>query len=198
MSNGLSITGRKKTTDKYDFYETPKWATKKAVEVMLADGILTKRDDICEPCVGAGAISDVLECYGFENLKTSDIQREDYVKGERGVDVYDIEDGACDVVFTNPPYNLMTLKDKDGGSLLNEFLRISKHKVILLLNIFFLSSKERKELLENSHLRHIYIHSDRVTMYPYGEAKPKNGGTKMYAWFVWDKEYDGKPTLSWI
>ena len=24
------------------------------------------------------------------------------------------------------------------------------------------------------------------------------GGTKMYAWFVWDKDYDGKPTLSWI
>ena len=92
--------------------------------------------------------------------------------------MYDLDDELCDVVFTNPPYNLMTQKDKDGGSMLNEFLRISKHKVILLLNIFFLSSKERKELLEQSHLRHVYIHSDRVTMYPYGEEKPKNGGTK--------------------
>lgn len=198
MSDGLSITGRKNTKDKYDFYETPKWATAKAVEAMLKDGIINKHDEVYEPCCGAGAISDVLEIYGFENLFKSDIQDEEYIKGNKGIDVYNIEDNICDVVFTNPPYNLMTLKNKDGGSMLNEFLRISKHKVILLLNIFFLSSKERKELLENSHLRHVYIHSDRVTMYPYGEEKPKNGGTKMYAWFVWDKDYDGKPTLSWI
>lgn len=198
MSNGLSITGRKKTDDEYDFYETPKWATEKAVEAMLMDGILNKYDDVYEPCSGAGAISDVLEVYGFENLKCSDVQVADYIKGEQGVDVYEISDNVCDVVFTNPPYNLMTLKEKDGGSMLKEFLRIANKKVILLLNIFFLSSKERKELLESSHLRHVYIHSDRVTMYPYGEEKPKNGGTKMYAWFVWDKEYDGKTTLSWI
>ena len=53
-------------------------------------------------------------------------------------------------------------------------------------------------MLEESSLRHVYIHSDRLTMYPYGEEKPKNGGTKMYAWFVWDKQYKGKPTLSWL
>lgn len=132
MSNGLSITGRKKTNDEYDFYETPKWATEKAVEAMLMDGILNKYDDIYEPCVGAGAISDVLEVYGFENVKKSDAQIADYIKGECGIDVYEISDGVCDVVFTNPPYNLMTLKEKDGGSMLKEFLRIANKKVILL------------------------------------------------------------------
>lgn len=195
--SGLMIAGRKKDTQ-FDFYETPTWATEKAVEAMIVDGILNKYDEVLEPCCGAGAISDVLQVYGFENLKCSDVQDADYIKGNKGIDVYDLDDNICDVVFTNPPYNLMTLKEKDGGSMLNEFLRISKHKVILLLNIFFLSSKERKELLENSHLRHIYIHSDRVTMFPFGEERPKNGGTKMYAWFVWDKDYDDKPTLSWI
>ena len=190
--NGIAIVGRTKNT-KYDFYETPKWATEKAVRAMIKDGILNRFDDIYEPCVGAGAISDVLEAYGFENLKCSDIQDAEYIKGEKGVDVYEIEDGVCDVVITNPPYDRMT---KDN--MLQEFLRISRRKVILLLNIFYLSSKDRKEMLEKSHLRHVYIHSDRVTMYPYGEEKPKNGGTKMFAWFVWDKEYNGKPTLSWI
>lgn len=190
--NGLAIAGRKKNIE-FDFYETPKWSTEKAVEAMLMDGILNKYDEVYEPCVGAGAISDVLEIYGFENLKKSDIQTAEYIKGEKGVDVYDIEDGVCDVVFTNPPYDRMT---KDN--MLDEFMRIAKKKVVLLLNIFYLSSKDRKEMLEKSHLRHVYIHSDRVTMYPYGEEKPKNGGTKMFAWFVWDKEYDGKPTISWI
>lgn len=197
MSNGLSITGRKKN-DVYDFYETPTWATEKALDAMLRDGYITKQDNILEPCSGAGAISSVLEKYGFENVKNSDIQTADFVRGERGINVYDIEDNSCDVIFTNPPYNLMTLKECKGGSLLKEFLRISRQKVILLVNIFFLSSKDRKELLENSHIQHMYIHSDRVTMFPYGEEKPKNGGTKMFVWVIWNKQYNDKPTFSWI
>ncbi len=189
---GNSITGRKENIA-YDFYETPKWATEKAVKAMLRDKILNKKEFVYEPCVGAGAITDVLEMYGFENIEASDIQTADYIKGMKGVDVYEVEDNACDVVITNPPYNLMT-----KGNMLAEFQRIAEKKVILLLNIFYLSSKDRKKMLENSSLRHIYIHSDRVTMFPYEQEKPKNGGTKMYAWYVWDKEYTGKPTLSWI
>lgn len=188
---GTAIAGRKVNTE-YDFYETPVWATEKALEAMLSDGILNRQEVLYEPCCGAGAISNVLEKY-FENVKKSDIQTADYIKGEKGIDVYDIKDNACEVVFTNPPYDRMT---KDN--MLAEFQRVASKKVILLLNIFFLSSKERKSLLENSHLRHVYIHSDRVTMYPYGMEKPKNGGTKMFAWYVWDKEYNGRPTISWI
>lgn len=197
MSDGLTISGRKRN-DEFDFYETPRWATERAIEAMLMDGVLSRYEDVLEPCCGAGAISNVLSVYGFENLRESDIQTADYISGEKGIDVYDLPDEVCDVVFTNPPYNLMTLKEKNGGSMLKEFLRISRKKVVLLLNVFFLSSKERKELLENSHLRHMYIHSDRVTMFPFGEDKPQNGGTKMFVWLVWDKEYDGLPTFSWI
>lgn len=197
MSDGIAITGRKKYNDKYDFYETPEWATRKALDQMIADGIISKDEDILEPCSGAGAISKVIEKYGF-NVTSSDIQTESYIYGTGGVDIYKIPDNTCDIAITNPPYNLMTRKEKDGGSLLNEFLRISRRKVILLVNVFFLSSKDRKELLESSHLRHMYIHSDRVTMFPFGEEKPKNGGTKMFVWIVWDKEYEEKPTFSWI
>jgi len=189
---GISIAGRKKNIE-YDFYETPQWATEKAIKAMIDDGILSTNENIYECCSGAGAITKILKKYGFENVRSSDIQTADYIDGEKGVDVYKIQDSECDTVFTNPPYDRMT---KDN--MLNEFLRISKKKVILLLNIFYLSSKDRKEMLENSCLRHIYIHSDRVTMYPYGEEKPKNGGTKMFAWYVWDKRYTGKPTISWI
>lgn len=160
---------------------------------MLNDGIIKLNDAIYEPCCGAGAITNVLKQFEFKNIKESDIQTEDYITGKKGVNVYDLPDNCCEVVFTNPPYNLMTKEH-----LLEEFLRISSDKVILILNIYFLSSKARKELLETSGLRHIYIHSDRVTMYPFGQEKPKNGGTKMFAWFVWDKKFKGAPTFSLI
>ena len=192
MSNGNTIVGRKRNIDN-DFYETPKWATEKAVEAMLIDGVINKYDETYDPCCGTGAITDVLRVYGFENIKASDIQTDKYIKGKKGVDVYDLDDNMTDVVFTNPPYGLMT---KDN--MLHEFLRISRNKVILLLNIFYLSSKNRKEMLMNSGLKYVYVHSDRVTMHPYGQPKPKNGGTKMYAWFVWDKGYNGEPIIRWL
>ena len=40
---GISITGRKENIA-YDFYETPKWATEKAIKAMLRDGILSKKE----------------------------------------------------------------------------------------------------------------------------------------------------------
>lgn len=187
------IVGRKKNDDKFDLYETQDWATRLILDELLKDGVLYKSDTISEVCSGAGAISRILEEYGFDVI-SSDIQTEDFIYGEKGVDVYKIPDKSHKIVFTNPPYNLMT-----KNNMLEEFLRISNDKVILLLNIFFLSSKERYKLLKNeTPLKYIYIHSDRLTMFPYGEEKPKSTGTKMFAWMVWEHGYEGEPVTRWI
>jgi hypothetical protein len=192
MPNGQSITGRKKNI-KYDLYETPKEATQKILNALIDDKILNpSTDEIYECCSGCGAITNVLDDY-YLTFKASDIQTEDYIVGEKGVDVYKLPDKCCKFVLTNPPYDLMT---KDN--MLNEFLRISTDKVVLLLNIFFLSSEKRKELLKNSPLRYVYIHSDRLTMFPYGEAKPDNGGTKMFAWYLFEHGYEGEPIIRWL
>lgn len=188
---GKNITGRTKSTE-HDLYETPAWATKKITKRLLEDKVLEITDVIDEVCCGAGAITKVLEEFGFK-VNQSDIQDEDYITGEKSIDVYKINDKSCNIVFTNPPYNHMTKEN-----MLAEFLRISKNKVILLLNIFYLSSGKRKELLENSPLKYIYIHSDRVTMFPYGETEPINGGTKMFAWYVWEHGYKGEPIIRWL
>ncbi len=186
-----SIVGRKKSDDKYDLYETPTWATELIVNRLIQDGALTLGEEILEPCSGAGAISRVLE----QNFKvaSSDIQTENFIYGKKGINVYKLKDKSVKTIFTNPPYNLMT-----ENNMLDEFLRISTGKVILLLNIFYLSSDKRKELLENSPLKYVYIHSNRVTMYPYGQEKPKSTGTKMFAWYVWEHEYKGEPIIRWI
>ena len=195
MATGLQITGRT-NTEQFDFYDTPAWATELVLKYILKDGILTKDDDIYEPCSGAGAIVDVLDVMQFTNVRASDIQTADYIVGEKGINVFDMQSNSCDVIFTNPPYNLMTRKEIHGGSMLKDFLRIANKKVILLLNIFFLSSHERNELIKKSHLRHVYIHSDRVTMYKHGAEKPSNDGMKMFTWCVFDNEYDGTTTMS--
>lgn len=186
------IVGRKKGNDKFDLYETPSWATDLITDRLINDGVLSLDSIIAEPCSGAGAISKTLENKGFI-VKSSDIQEEQFIYGNQGLDVYKIPDKSEQILFTNPPYNLMT-----KNNMLDEFLRISTNKVILLLNIYYLSSKDRYELLSNSPLKYVYIHSDRVTMFPYGEEKPKSTGTKMFAWFVWEHNYTGEPIIRWI
>lgn len=192
MPTGNSIAGRKKETD-FDLYETPAWAAEKFLAQALQDGVLSRQDTLYECCCGAGALARALKNAGFLNVLQSDIQTEAFISGERGVDVYCLKDNCCETVITNPPYSLMT-----KGDMLHEFLRISTKKVILLLNIYFLSSRKRKEFLENSPLKTVYVHSDRVTMFPYGTEKPKNGGTKMFAWFVWEHGYTGAPEIKLI
>lgn len=192
MTIAEGIVGRKKSNDKYDLYETPEWATELIVSRLLKDGVLSKGDTVSEVCSGAGAISRVLESYNFV-VDSSDIQEKDFIYGDKGVDVYELPDDSKKIIFTNPPYNLMTKED-----MLTELLRVSIDKVILLLNIYYLSSKDRYDLMRNSPLKYIYIHSDRVTMFPFGEEKPKSTGTKMFAWFVWEHGYEGEPVVRWI
>ena len=198
MTKGQLITGRKVNTE-YDLYETPYEATKKILNRLIEDKVLNvSKDELYECCSGAGAITKVLKEIGF-TYKASDIQAEDFIVGEKGIDVYKLPDKCCNIVFTNPPYNLMTPKKNNIEThMLKQFLRIANDKVILLLNIFFLSSEKRKELLKDSPLKHIYIHSDRLTMFPYGEAKPENGGTKFFAWYVWEHGYTGEPIIRWL
>ena len=46
-------------------------------------------------------------------------------------------------------------------------------------------------------LKTMYQFSKRVTLYKDGK-KMKNSGMIAYAWFVWDRNYVGKPSIEWI
>jgi hypothetical protein len=46
-------------------------------------------------------------------------------------------------------------------------------------------------------LKTVYQFSKRVSLYK-GGVKMKNSGMIAYAWYVWDKDYVGKPTIEWI
>ena len=117
------IVGRKKGNDKFDLYETPSWATDLITDRLIDDNVISLKDTITEPCSGTGVISKVLENKGF-TVKSSDIQVEEFIYGSNGVDVYKMRGKSEKILFTNPPYNLMT-----KNNMLDEFLRISTDKI---------------------------------------------------------------------
>lgn len=187
MSKGQSIAGRKidYKLSNNDFYETPSWATNSILEKIEFEG------NVYEPCSGHGAISRVLEEYGYDVI-SSDI-REDYdVYGNKGVDIFTMDkENVVDNIITNPPY-------KFAQEVIEKSLQLANKKVVMLLKLSFLESAKRYDFFKDTPLKNVYVLCKRVTMFPHGTEKPKNSGTVAYAWFEWDNEYDGEPMIKWL
>lgn len=99
-------------------------------------------------------------------------------------------------IITNPPY-------KYAKEFVEKALNTipTGNKVAMLLKLLFLEGKARKELFRKYPPKHVYVFSGRIMCAKNGEfEKMKAGGGSAiaYAWFIWEKGYDGKPTLDWI
>lgn len=99
-------------------------------------------------------------------------------------------------IITNPPY-------KYAKEFVEKALNTIPigNKVAMLLKLLFLEGKARKELFRKYPPKYIYVFSGRIMCAKNGEfEKMKAGGGSAiaYAWFIWEKGYDGKPTLDWI
>ncbi len=189
MSKALSIVGSSRSNgdrQEDDFYPTPSWAVKS-----LLNRVDFKDCDIIWECAcGDGAISKTLESEGFK-VKSSDIVDRGYEKTEF-IDFLDNPDVMVDAIITNPPYKYAL-----------EFVEMCKKKTnkrfAMFLKTVFLESERRYNMFQDTEypLKTVYQFSKRVTLYKDG-VKMKNSGMIAYAWYVWEKGYEGKPTLEWI
>lgn len=97
-------------------------------------------------------------------------------------------------IITNPPYK---------GSMDIDFVKrsldiVSKNRwVIMLFKVQFLASKKRYFLFQELNPRYIYVHSSRIKIWKNNED---DGGSNAldYAWFVWQKGYQGETITRWI
>jgi len=188
---GTSIAGRTQSPP-MDMYCTPIWAASAMYKTLLRDGILNSSMRILEPCSGTGNLVLAGRALGLK-IKASDIQTGQEIFGKKGVSLFSYPDSYCDCVLTNPPY-----KGLYESGMLQKLLEISQQRTILLLNLNFLESVRRKPLFDKGTLEFVYVYRNRVTMYPYGTVEPNNGGTKAYAWFVFNKRYSGEPCIRWL
>ena len=183
---GLSIVGSARCNgdrEKNDFYPTPEYVTEALVENVIFTG------NIWECACGDGAISRVLK-------KTHDVYSTDLIDRGYGDDIIDFLNADKDLVFdniiTNPPFRF-------AEEFVWEAKKHARKKIALFLKTVFLEGAKRYTMFQDRKfpLSGIYQFSKRVPIYKNGE-KMKNSGMIAYAWFVWDKEHTGKPTISWI
>jgi hypothetical protein len=171
-----------------DLYETPACA----VEALLRVEKLPRF--VWEPACGPGSIVKVLRDHGHM-VVASDII--DYADGEHFVLDFFSELAANAIpaqsgaIVTNPPYQL-------AEKFVRKALEFSP-LVIMLLRLAFLESQRRTDILENSGLARVHVFRKRLPMmHRHLWTGPKASSAMPFAWFVWERGYDGPTTVDRI
>lgn len=148
---------------------------------------------IWECACGEKHLSNVFERYGFD-VRSSDIV--DRCENE----VFDFlsEDNTSwdGNIITNPPYKYAT-------EFIYKALSIIPigYKVAMFLKVQLLEGKVRRVLFDKYPPKTIYVSSSRILCAKNAEfEKMKQGGGSAvaYAWYVWQKGYNGPTVIKWI
>lgn len=177
-----------------DYYATDPIAIDK-----LCDKVVL-RHDVWECACGEGHLSERLKERGYA-VRSSDIVD----RGYPGTEIYDflnigtILDGG-DVwhgdIVTNPPYKYAQEFVERALSVCEDGAHIA-----MFLKLTFLEGKARRKLFDVSPPKTVLVFSERVLCAKNGwfEQMIAGGGSAVaYAWFVWEKGYNGRTTVEWI
>lgn len=177
-----------KVREQNDYYATDPEAVRMLLELEEFD------KNIWEVSCGEGHLSKEMEKMGY-NVKSSDLIDRGY--GEVGVDFLssDIVEWNGDII-TNPPY-------KHAQDFIEKSLEIipNGNKVAMFLKVQFLESKKRKEMFLKHPPKYVYVSSSRILCAKNGdfEGMKRGGGSVVaYAWFIWEKGYNGETILRWF
>lgn len=173
-----------------DYYATDPIAIHKLCEVENFS------KTILEPACGGGHMVKALLEKGYEVIPMDIVDR-----GCENVIIQDFfsftpqEDCQFDII-TNPPY-------KFAKEFVEHAIEIlpNNHKLAMFLKLTFLESKSRKEMFKKYPPKKIWVSSERIQCAKNGdfEKYSKGVGTAVaYAWYIWEKGYDGQTTVGWI
>lgn len=95
-------------------------------------------------------------------------------------------------IITNPPY-------KYAQEFVEKAIELTAGKVAMFLKITFLEGQKRRKLFEKYPPSKVYVFSARIQVARNGEEEMwKKSSAACYAWFIWEKGYEGPPIIKWI
>ena len=174
-----------KVREENDYYATDP----KAID-LLCD-VEQFNESILEPACGEGHLSKRLIEKGYR------VYSYDLIFRGYGMqrDFFNTSAWHGDII-TNPPY-------KFAKDFVEKSLSIipTGNKVAMFLKLQFLEGKLRKKLFKTYPPKTIYVSSSRLLCAKNAdfEGMIKGGGSAVaYAWFVWEKGFNGKTELQWF
>ncbi len=175
--------------NKDDNYLTPHTLTQ-----LLLDNIsLDKGYSVLEPCSSVEkCIANVLETAGY-NVTTNIYTRDDLTTNFLDWD----ETKKFDVCFSNTPYG-----DKNIIAFVSKMKKIATKKVIALYPLSILHGNNKLKHIWNDKefaLKQVYLLVRPAWLADFVREDGKySSGMNHYAWFVWEKGYNGKPMIEWL
>lgn len=168
-----------------DYYATEP----KAVEMLLS--VEKFNPNIWECACGEGHISKELKKAGY-NVWSTDLINRGYGEVKDFFSFKTQTKNDLDII-TNPPYRY-------AKEFVEHALEIVQKgcKVAMLLKIQFLEGRARKKLFENYPPKIVYVFSSRVNCAKNGNFEKYKSSAVCYAWFVWEKGFQGKPKIDWL
>ncbi len=187
MKAGLMLGVNPNTErEENDFYATEPKAMELAIPFFQEIGL---SHNVWECACGQGHLSEVLKSHGY-SVYSSDLIDRGYGDVKDFLECTDMFDGD---ILTNPPFKFAEKFVEKGMELITD-----GHKVCLFLKVQFLESKSRKVLFNTHPLKHLLVYSERQKCARNAEFEKYTASTQCYCWFIFEKGYIGKPTISWI
>jgi len=187
MKNGGKLAGGNPARGRVenDFYTTHPDSTKALLEV---EEIIYPA---LEPSCGEGHISKM--------LNTNETDSFDLI--DRGYGIGDMDFlteefvGHYNTVITNPPFNLFQ-------DFVEKALKVANKKVIMFGKLQALEGIKRATYLATTPLKTVYVFKKRQQPMRNGQEFDENGkklsSTMAFAWYVWEKGYEGNPVIKWL
>lgn len=168
-----------------DYYATEPKATEWLCKLESFKG------PILEPSCGEGHMAKVLMAHGYEVVARDLVDRG---FGTAGMDFLAIDNTAWQGdIITNPPY-------KFALEFVRKALAIipNGHKVAMFLKIQFLEGKARRKLFDSTPPKTVWVSSSRLKCAMNGDFDAVGSSASCYAWFVWEKGYQGNTVVRWF
>ncbi|MDR0582341.1 MAG: hypothetical protein LBG31_05200 [Prevotellaceae bacterium] len=179
-----NLTGQERAIG--DYYATEPKAVRLLLSMEKFEG------KIWECACGEGHLSKEIRRLGYEVYSTDIIDRG---FGDRVFDFLSLENNKQTAmhILTNPPYRYA-----------DEFIRkalsiaTTGKKVAFFMPVRYLEGKARKQLFLQAPPKVVYISSSRLKCARNGDFAHLSSSAVAYAWFVWEKAFQGTTTLQWF
>lgn len=167
-----------------DYYATEPKAMKLLLEVEKFD------NNVWECASGENHIADVLRNNGYK-VKTSDIIKRTPTTEQ--IDFLKYNGTWNGDIITNPPYKYAQKFIEKALDIIND-----GNKIAMFLRLNFLEGKSRKELFIKYPPKFVYVSSSRLNCAKNGDFEKYTTSAIAYAWFIWEKGYNGETIIKWI
>lgn len=145
---------------------------------------------IRENSCGVGHLCWPLEVAGHTVIASDLIDRGYGMTGVDFLEPHWLDDLRYDGVIMNPPY-------KFARQFIEKSLKLAP-VVCAFLRITFLEADVRREFFKQFPPKYVCVFIDRMASAKNADFVTYNGSAVCYAWFVWERGYQGAPSIIWI